>query len=192
MSGGAGDAVATTGGRGCPRPRLTPPRGLTSTGSRVRENGPNIARTSLGQPKRRRLRNRRSRTRCEHRPNIARTCREQPSNWTVTREVVAARAPVPSGVVGVAPEADDATQAAADALAEALIKARGDAGMTQEQVAQAMGTTHAAVVRLESGRTMPSMRTLERFAQATKTRLRIRFEPEEKPVTKRALKQAAG
>jgi hypothetical protein len=38
------------------------------------------------------------------------------------------------------------------ALASALIKARGDAEMTQEQVAAAMGTTQAVVVRMESGR----------------------------------------
>ena len=31
------------------------------------------------------------------------------------------------------------------AVASALIKARGDAAMTQEQVARAMGTTHAVV-----------------------------------------------
>jgi ribosome-binding protein aMBF1 (putative translation factor) len=61
------------------------------------------------------------------------------------------------------------------ALASALIKARGDAEMTQEQVAQAMGTTQAVVARLESGKTMPSTRTLERFAKATGTKLRISF-----------------
>jgi ribosome-binding protein aMBF1 (putative translation factor) len=64
------------------------------------------------------------------------------------------------------------------ALASALIKARGDAGMTQEQVAAAMGTTQAVVARLESGRVLPSTRTLERFATATHTKLRISFEPE--------------
>jgi ribosome-binding protein aMBF1 (putative translation factor) len=63
------------------------------------------------------------------------------------------------------------------ALASALIEARAAADMTQEQVAEAMGTTQAVVARLESGRTMPSTRTLERFAKATKTKLRIRFEP---------------
>ena len=61
------------------------------------------------------------------------------------------------------------------ALASALIKARGDAQMTQEQVAQAMGTTQAVVARLESGKVLPSTRTLERFAKATRTRLRISF-----------------
>ena len=78
---------------------------------------------------------------------------------------------------------DPAIKAAYDALADefalagALIKARGDADMTQEQVALAMGTTQAVVARLESGRVMPSTRTLERFAKATGMRLRISFEP---------------
>lgn len=64
------------------------------------------------------------------------------------------------------------------ALAGALIKARSEADMTQEQVATAMGTTQAVVARLESGRVKPSTRTLERFARATRTRLRISFVPE--------------
>lgn len=63
------------------------------------------------------------------------------------------------------------------ALASALIRARGEADMTQEEVAKAMGTTQAVVARLESGRVMPSTRTLQRFAKATKSRLRISFEP---------------
>jgi transcriptional regulator with XRE-family HTH domain len=48
--------------------------------------------------------------------------------------------------------------------------------MTQEDVAKAMGTTQAAIARLESGRSMPSTRTLQRFAEATGTKLRIHFE----------------
>jgi transcriptional regulator with XRE-family HTH domain len=40
-----------------------------------------------------------------------------------------------------------------------------------------MGTTQAVVARLESGKGLPSTRTLERFAKATQTRLRISFEP---------------
>ena len=63
-------------------------------------------------------------------------------------------------------------------LASALIEARGNADMTQEQVAAAMGTTQAVVARLESGKALPSTRTLARFAKATHTRLRIRFEPD--------------
>ena len=64
------------------------------------------------------------------------------------------------------------------ALASSLIQARAKANMTQEQVAHAMGTTQAVVARLESGRVLPSTRTLERFARATRSRLRITFEPQ--------------
>lgn len=62
------------------------------------------------------------------------------------------------------------------ALADALIKARGAADMTQEQLAAAMGTTQAVIARLESGKSLPSTRTLKRFAVATGSRLRISFE----------------
>ncbi|GLS23288.1 transcriptional regulator [Labrys miyagiensis] len=62
-------------------------------------------------------------------------------------------------------------------LATALIKARDAAHMTQEEVAQAMGTSQEAIARLESGRSKPSTRTLQRFAKATGMRLRISFEP---------------
>jgi ribosome-binding protein aMBF1 (putative translation factor) len=68
------------------------------------------------------------------------------------------------------------------ALASALIEARSNADMTQEEVAEAMGTTQAVVARLESGKVLPSTRTLERFAKATRTRLRISFEPNHRPV----------
>jgi len=63
------------------------------------------------------------------------------------------------------------------ALADALIRARSAAEMTQQDVAEAMGTTQAVIARLESGRNMPSTRTLQRFASATGSRLRISFEP---------------
>ena len=64
------------------------------------------------------------------------------------------------------------------ALAQALIKARADANMTQQEVAEKMGTTQTAIARLESGRSMPSTRTLQRYAKATGTKLRLTFEPE--------------
>ncbi|MGQ0595098.1 MAG: helix-turn-helix domain-containing protein [Gammaproteobacteria bacterium] len=63
------------------------------------------------------------------------------------------------------------------ALAAAVIEARSRAGLTQEELAERMGTTQPVVARLESGRIRPSTRTLERLAQATGSRLIIRFEP---------------
>ena len=61
-------------------------------------------------------------------------------------------------------------------IASALIEARGKAGLTQEQLAERMHTTQTVIARLESGRAKPSTRTLERFAAATGTRLKITFE----------------
>lgn len=58
-----------------------------------------------------------------------------------------------------------------------IIKVRAAAGLTQQQLAKRMKTTQAAVARLESGRSLPSTRTLKRFADATGHRLKITFEP---------------
>jgi len=63
-------------------------------------------------------------------------------------------------------------------LVAALIEARTRAGLTQKQVARRMKTTQAVVARLEGGGSKPSTRTLERYAEATGSRLRITFEPE--------------
>ena len=63
-------------------------------------------------------------------------------------------------------------------LVAVLIEARTRAGLTQEQLAQRMKTTQAVIARLEGGGSKPSTRTLERYAEATGSRLRISFEPE--------------
>jgi ribosome-binding protein aMBF1 (putative translation factor) len=62
-------------------------------------------------------------------------------------------------------------------LTAAMIEARSRAGMTQEQVARRMKTTQAAIARLESKGSRPSTSTLQRYAKATGSRLRISFEP---------------
>jgi len=61
-------------------------------------------------------------------------------------------------------------------LARSLIEARTRAGLTQEELARKMDTTQSVIARLESGRTRPSTKTLEKLARATKTRLKISFE----------------
>jgi transcriptional regulator with XRE-family HTH domain len=63
------------------------------------------------------------------------------------------------------------------ALARTIIAARLAAGLTQEELAERMQTTQSVIARLEGGRVWPSTRTLERFAKATGTRLKISFEP---------------
>lgn len=65
------------------------------------------------------------------------------------------------------------------ALAGALIDARSQARLTQEQVAARMDTTQAYVARMEGLKVNPSVETLRRFAEATGTTLRITFEPKE-------------
>jgi transcriptional regulator with XRE-family HTH domain len=66
----------------------------------------------------------------------------------------------------------------AKSLVAALIEARTRVGPTQEQVAHRMKTTQAVIARLESGGSKPSTRTLEHFAEAAGSRLKITFEPE--------------
>jgi transcriptional regulator with XRE-family HTH domain len=70
-------------------------------------------------------------------------------------------------------------------LAATLIDARGRADLTQAEVARRMATTQAYVAKMEGGRINPSVKTLERFATATGSRLRISFEAEGAPEAKR-------
>ncbi|MBN9660064.1 MAG: helix-turn-helix transcriptional regulator [Acidobacteria bacterium] len=61
-------------------------------------------------------------------------------------------------------------------LARSMIAARVAAGLTQAQLAKRMATTQSVVARLESGRSRPSVQSLEKLAAATGTRLKITFE----------------
>jgi transcriptional regulator with XRE-family HTH domain len=54
--------------------------------------------------------------------------------------------------------------------------ARSEAGLTQAELAQRMGTTQRAVARLEGGKSRPSTTTLTKFAKETGTRLRVSLE----------------
>ncbi len=65
-------------------------------------------------------------------------------------------------------------------VAKAVIAARNRAGLTQMELARKMGTTQPVVARMEGGRIQPSLRTLQRLAQATGSKLTIRFEPSER------------
>ena len=61
------------------------------------------------------------------------------------------------------------------ALLDALLKARQDAGLTQAQVAERMGTQAPAVARLEralaTGKHSPSVATLRKYVKACGRRL---------------------
>lgn len=58
-------------------------------------------------------------------------------------------------------------QAPQFAIARELIAARVRAGLTQAQVAERMRTTQSTVARMESGKGLPSLRSLLRYAEAT-------------------------
>ena len=61
-------------------------------------------------------------------------------------------------------------------LAASLIEARLRAGLTQAELAVRMKTTQSVVARLESGRVRPSTSTLQKYATATGSKLRILLE----------------
>ena len=62
-------------------------------------------------------------------------------------------------------------------MARELIAARSRAGLTQSDVAERMGTTQSVIARLEGGKAVPSMRSVQRYAQAVGARAVVRLEP---------------
>ncbi|MDR0577034.1 MAG: helix-turn-helix transcriptional regulator [Candidatus Accumulibacter sp.] len=64
-------------------------------------------------------------------------------------------------------------------MLDAILKARREAGLTQAEVAERMGTKAPAVARLENalitGKPSPSLATLKKYAAALGKRLEIRF-----------------
>jgi len=64
-------------------------------------------------------------------------------------------------------------------VAGQLLKARARAGLTQDAVAEKMGTTKSAISRLEAaGKHTPSLNTLERYAHAVGCKLQVKLVPE--------------
>ncbi len=60
---------------------------------------------------------------------------------------------------------------------QAMIDARKNRGMTQEELAKATGISQADISRLEKGTGNPSIKTLQRVARALKMSLKIEFVP---------------
>lgn len=64
-------------------------------------------------------------------------------------------------------------------MLDAILSARAEAGLTQAQVAERMGTQAPAVARLENalvtGKHSPSVATLQKYAAALGKRLEVRF-----------------
>jgi ribosome-binding protein aMBF1 (putative translation factor) len=56
-----------------------------------------------------------------------------------------------------------------------LVRARRRAGLSQAELAARMGTSQSTIARLESGQTLPSTKTLLRYAKATGSRVHVRL-----------------
>lgn len=64
-------------------------------------------------------------------------------------------------------------------VASQMLKARSRAGLTQDAVAERMGTTKSAISRLESaGKHAPSLATLKRYARAVGCELQVKLVPQ--------------
>lgn len=81
-------------------------------------------------------------------------------------------------------------------LIRQMLSARSRSGLTQEAVAELMGTTKSAVSRLETGgRHTPSLTTLRKYARAVGCHLEIKLIPNSSLAsgsTRIARKRAAG
>jgi DNA-binding XRE family transcriptional regulator len=78
-------------------------------------------------------------------------------------------------------------------LARELLAARTKAGLTQERVAEIMGTTKSAVSRLEAiGKHSPSVSTLKKYARAVGCDVDIRLVPASRRQSAGAAKKANG
>lgn len=63
-------------------------------------------------------------------------------------------------------------------VAGQMLNARSRAGLTQDAVAERMGTTKSAISRLESaGKHAPSLSTLKRYATAVGCELQVKLVP---------------
>ena len=61
------------------------------------------------------------------------------------------------------------------AVIEAVLKARVQKGITQEQLAKKIGTKQSAIARIESGNANPSIGFLQKLADALGKKLVIQF-----------------
>jgi len=62
-------------------------------------------------------------------------------------------------------------------LAARLMQIRRSAGLTQKELATRIGAKQAAIARIESGRHVPELATLEGYALATGRKLIVDFVP---------------
>ena len=64
-------------------------------------------------------------------------------------------------------------------LLDSIIAARSQANLTQLELAELMSAKQSLIARLEAGSQNTTIKTLNRIAQATNTRLQISFVPQD-------------
>ena len=64
-------------------------------------------------------------------------------------------------------------------VASAIIAARSQANLTQKELAELISAKQSLIARLEAGEQNTTIKTLNRIAQATNTRLHISFLPQQ-------------
>lgn len=77
-------------------------------------------------------------------------------------------------------KADDALEPEF-ALAAALIRLRLAKGLTQEQLARLLNTKQESIARLERGKSLPSLNTVRKLANALDAELEITLRPRRNP-----------
>jgi DNA-binding XRE family transcriptional regulator len=60
-------------------------------------------------------------------------------------------------------------------IAAELLRARRRAGLSQAELAVRMGTSQSTIARRENGHTLPSIKTLLRYAEATSSKFKVRL-----------------
>jgi transcriptional regulator with XRE-family HTH domain len=68
-----------------------------------------------------------------------------------------------------------------NALAAALIHLRLAKGLTQEQLADLLGTKQESIARLERGKSLPTLNTVRKVANALDAELEITLRPRRNP-----------
>jgi transcriptional regulator with XRE-family HTH domain len=82
------------------------------------------------------------------------------SNWTSWEDLKARRPLSPEG------RAAYENEARISAFRELVYRLRTEAGLTQAELAERMGTTQSAIARMEGGGSRPTLETFEKLAVA--------------------------
>lgn len=73
-----------------------------------------------------------------------------------------------------------------ESVARSVVMRRAELGLSQQEVARRMGTSHSVISRIESGQHATTVKTLKRLADALESSLVVEFESAETPSRERS------